>query len=288
MVSSEELLFLQTARELAAQASTLIVEHLRLPIEKKYKEDDSPVTNADLQADAILREGLLNAFPHHGLLSEETGLAGSPDAEYVWVIDPLDGTKAFAKKIPGFCVMVGLLKRGKPYLGVLHDPWEGRVYEAIRGQGAYHVDSENRRSRLHVSSRKNLTQMPLVISTGFPPEALEKIRQRLPGPLVDPINSVGIKVGLLVRQVGDLYLNHHGVHYWDTCAPLLVLEEAGGRMTALNGAALSYDLHRGFDHGHASLASNGLLHSEVLEVLRELALSLGWDQRILGEGGYFR
>ncbi len=288
MVSSEDLLFLQTARQLAAQASAVIVQHLRLPIEKKYKQDDSPVTHADLQSDAILREGLLRAFPHHGLLSEETGLAGSSDAEYVWVIDPLDGTKAFAKKIPGFCVMVGLLKRGQPYLGVVHDPWEGRVYEAIRGQGAYHTGPEGRRRRLQVSSRKHLNEMPLVISTGFPPEALEKIRQRLSGPLVDPINSVGIKVGLLVRQEGDLYLNHHGVHYWDTCAPLVILEEAGGKITALNGAVLRYDLSRGFDHGHASLASNGYLHDEVLKILQELALSLGWDQRILGEGGDFR
>lgn len=265
----EERRMLTVARELAERAADEIRTRLPSAEVQSRKADNSPVTEADLVADRILREGLAKAFPDHSILTEENGLSGRAGSPWAWCIDPLDGTKAFAKKIPGFCVMVGLLKEGKPHLGVVVDPLEERAYEAVSGQGAFH-SHRGRVDRLHVSRRRDFGAMPLVVSTGFPEAVLAAIRERLGSPVLPPVNSVGIKVGLLVRQTGDVYVNHHGVHYWDTCAPQIILEEAGGIFTRMDGSELSYDLGRGFSHESKTLASNGTRHRDLVDAFAKL------------------
>jgi Archaeal fructose-1,6-bisphosphatase and related enzymes of inositol monophosphatase family len=263
---SQDQRFLSVARRLAEEAAQAVLALHDNDSVQSRKEDESPVTQADLRSDEIIRTGLLQEFPNHAILTEEAGMTGAGDSDFVWMVDPLDGTKAYAKKIPGFCVMVGLLKFGKPYLGVVVDPLEGRIYEAIRGQGAFQTFG-GKKEKLTVSVRDDFSKMPLVVSTGFPEEALNKIRDELPGPLLPPINSVGIKVGLLVRQEADIYVNHHGVSYWDTCAPKVILEEAGGSFTRIGGSPLEYPLYEPYSHQTKTLASNGTLHSELVQVL---------------------
>lgn len=265
--------FLATAQDLATQAGQVVMGYLHGSYTQERKADNSPVTEADLASDKLIREGLRQAFPEHGILTEETGLLPGKNSEYLWVVDPLDGTKAFAKGIPGFCVMIGLLKNGVPELGVVMDPLEGRLYDGLRGGGAFQT-YQGKRQALQVSSRQDFSEMPLLISTGFPSPKLEEAKTRLGCPVLKPINSVGIKVGLLVRQVGDIYLNHHGVHYWDTCAPQVILEAAGGKMTLLNGQALRYEFDEGaqekFCHPTPTLATNGTRHQDLLELCDEL------------------
>jgi len=261
--------YLEVARRLAEEAAQEILSLHDQDSVQSRKEDHSPVTQADLRSDEIIRGGLARAFPEHAILTEENGLSGNRNSDWVWMIDPLDGTKAYAKKIPGFCVMVGLAHRGQPVLGVVVDPLEGLTYEAVTGQGAFLRKGEQRH-KLSVSPRKEFSEMPLVVSTGFPEGPLKKIQARLQVPSLPPINSVGIKVGLLVRQVGDIYLNHHGVHYWDTCAPQIILEEAGGMFTKLNGQPLAYDLQAPFNHDARTLASNGDRHEELVKILKDI------------------
>ncbi len=261
--------FLKTARQLALQASREVLSLLHQPIAQRRKEDKSLVTEADLKSDAILREGLAKAFPDHAILTEENGISGSKDAEYVWLIDPLDGTKAFAKGIPGFSVMVGLLKNNAPCLGVVVDPLESRLYEAVKGQGAFQEHAGSR-SPLKVSDRKKIDDLRIVVSTGFPEKAMAQLRALCPGPMLGAINSVGIKVGLIVRQEADVYVSHHPVHYWDTCAPQAILEEAGGVFTKLDGSPLVYDMASKFQHEGLTLATNGQRHSELIRSLSGL------------------
>lgn len=262
---------MKVARTLAEQAAQEVLS-LQQSAEIKFrKEDQSPVTEADLRADEIIRSGLSEAFPHHAILTEETGLTGLGHSDYVWMVDPLDGTKAYAKKIPGFCVMIGMLKFGKPYLGVVVDPLESRTYEAIRGQGAF-LTFQGKKEKLQVSARDEFSKMPLVVSTGFPEESLNRIQSELHAPLLPPINSVGIKVGLLVRREADIYINHHAVSYWDTCAPKVILEEAGGSFTRLAGGPLEYPLYAPYSHQTKTLASNGILHSELVQTLSGIKL----------------
>lgn len=257
---------LQTATQLAEQASLAITQLTRNLSKDQRKADESIVTEADFLANQIIVEGIHQAFPEHTILSEESGMDQNINADYVWVIDPLDGTKAYAKGIPGYSVMIGLLKAGLPVLGVVKDPVEGHLYEALRGEGAFHTVNGIRK-KVRVSERNQIENMPLILSPGFPEKELNEIRQKLTGPLVPPINSVGIKVGLLVRQIGDIYLNHHSVSYWDTVAPQIILEEAGGCFTSWNNEALTYNLARGFDHGFKTLATNKVLHSEICSLL---------------------
>lgn len=263
--------FLNVATELARKASEEILKVLKNPTIHARKADSSIVTEADLASEKIILGGLQKAFPDHGILSEEAGVLGNAASDFCWMVDPLDGTKAYAKGIPGFCVMVGLLKEGKPHLGVIVDPLEGHVYQALHGEGAFHL-LNGQKQRLHVSNRNEFKDMPLAISTGFPEKPLAEIRALLPGPLLPPINSVGIKVGLLVRQVGDIYLNHHAVSYWDTCAPQVLLEEAGGMMTKWDGTALTYTPQAPFTHDGPTIASNGTQHSSVVKKLSGLPL----------------
>ena len=259
---------IEIARELALKASNEVIQLLHQPIHQERKKDRSLVTEADLRSDAVLREGLAKAFPDHAIVSEESGISGSSGSEWIWLIDPLDGTKAYAKGISGFCVMVGLLKEGRPHLGVVVDPLQNLIYEAVRGEGAY-LTSGGKRSRLQASSRSDFLKMPLVTSTGFPKEVQDRIIARLKSPICEPINSVGIKVGMLVRQEADIYINHHTVHYWDTCAPQVILEEAGGRFTRLDGKPLKYDLATDHSHNSLTLATNGTRHEELVDLLAE-------------------
>jgi 3'(2'), 5'-bisphosphate nucleotidase len=266
---------LQEASALARSAAETIRSFLHKPLNRKSKADRSPVTAADLAADRLIRKGLSRAFPEHGILTEETGYQKGKDKDWIWVVDPLDGTKAFAKGIPGFCVMIGLLKLGRPYLGVVVDPLEGHEYQALRGKGAFHLLS-GKKTRLKVSDRSDFKEMPLVVSTGFPDPKLERAKKELGCPVLPPINSVGIKVGLLVRQLGDIYLNQHGVHYLDTCAPQVILEEAGGIMTLLNGRPLRYDFSAPVSppmaHPMPTLATNGTRHRDLVEYCKRAGL----------------
>ncbi|MBI3541173.1 MAG: hypothetical protein HY073_03425, partial [Deltaproteobacteria bacterium] len=177
---------LTTAKTLALEASQIILKLRSEKIEQHRKKDHSLVTQADLAADRIIREGLSKAFPEHAILTEENGLSGREGSDWCWLIDPLDGTKAYAKGIAGFSVMIGLLKKGEPYLGVVVDPLKGLVYEAVRGQGAFLSPSPGLRPpspargegiQLRVSTRNDFSQMPLVVSTGFPKEKLSSLRE---------------------------------------------------------------------------------------------------------------
>jgi 3'(2'),5'-bisphosphate nucleotidase len=257
--------FLDAARPLAEKAAARLTELLKQPLTQERKADRSWVTNADYEADSIIREGLHQAFPEHAILTEESALQGSPESEYLWVVDPLDGTRSFIRGTPGYSVMVGLLRHGVPYAGVVVDPVENRTYEALRGLGTYEIHA-GARQRLNVSKRNAWPDMPVVTSTGFPDKYRDALQASWTGPWLMPINSVGIKVGLVVRQAADIYINHHGVHYWDTCAPQIILEEAGGVMTYADGDPVTYPLDGHYLHKNWTLVSNGTRHADALRI----------------------
>lgn len=261
--------FLEVARQLAIEAGRCLMALRQTALVKERKADRSLVTNADRDADRLILTGLRQNFPQHAFLTEESGLEGDPGAEFVWAVDPLDGTKAYARGEAGFSVMIGLWRHGRPHLGVVMDPVENRLYDAVRGGGAHETHS-GKRTALQVSKRREWTDMPIVTSTDFPKEFSSKIQENLPCPWRPAINSVGIKVGLLVRQEADLYFNHHAVHYWDTVAPQVILEEAGGVFTLADGQPLVYDLRSQHRHAGPTLASNGQRHTDFIQAIAPL------------------
>jgi 3'(2'), 5'-bisphosphate nucleotidase len=263
--------FLDVARPLALKAAAALMTLRQSPLSKRQKADHSVVTNGDLEADRIIREGLRRAFPDHAILTEESGLEGDATQEFVWVVDPLDGTRAYVKGTRGFSVMIGLMRAGKPYAGVVADPWDGQLFSAVRGAGTFFSQGGSLEAELvHVSKRNVWSEMPLISSTGFPPKAKAAIEKALPCRWLPALNSVGIKVGVLVRQLADLYLNHHDVHYWDTCAPQVILEEAGGRISYLDGNPLRYEMRGEYRHAMPTLATNAQRHDEALAIVAPL------------------
>lgn len=267
--NSEAESLLDAVRPIATAASDRLMDLRLTTLVKTHKPDHSLVTNADFESDQIIRDGLRRAFPEHSILTEESGLEGSYDSEFLWVVDPLDGTRAYAKGRAGFSVMIGLLKKGAPYAGVVMDPWEGHLYEAVKGHGAFHI-FQGVRKRVQVSKRSTWEEMPIVTSTGFSQPAEKELKNVFNNPWLPAINSVGIKVGLLVRQEADIYINHHHVHYWDTIAPYVVLDEAGGMFTDMDGEPLQYQVKKTLRHAYQTLATNGTRHEDARRLIQPL------------------
>jgi len=263
--------------ELARKAGAEVMEVARTGVERELKDDDTIVTNADRRSNEIILAGLRERFPGDAILSEESGTSGNDDSEWLWVVDPLDGTRAFAKQIAGFSVMIGLLRDWTPVLGVVFDPLEGWLYHAVAGEGAFAARTGGAGAeRVKVSDRRSGQTMPLICSPGVREELREAILARLGLPPGHLINSVGIKVGLLVRQEGDIYFNHHSVSYWDTVAPLLIAREAGAEATMLDGRPFTYDrASESLRHHGPSLVTNGTRHEEIRQEIEALVAQYG-------------
>jgi len=268
---------LGAAIELARGAGGEVTDAARTGLESEVKDDDSIVTNADRRSNEFILSGLKDRFPEDAILSEESGTSGTEGSDWLWVVDPLDGTRAFAEQIAGFSVMIGLMRDWSPVLGVVYDPLDGWLYHAVAGEGAFAVrPGESDAERVEVSDHSDGDAMPLICSPSVNEELREAIIAQMGLPRGYLINSVGIKVGLLVRQEGDIYFNHHSVSYWDTVAPLLIAREAGAEATMLDGRPFTYDRDsESLKHRGPSVVTNGTRHEEIRRDLERLVERYG-------------
>ncbi len=224
------------------------------------------VTEADLASEKHITSLIRGHFPSHHILAEETGgTAHSALADdYYWIIDPLDGTTNFSHGFPCYAVSIGVEHDGQPVVGVIYDPTRDELFAAERGAGATCNGKQ-----IRVSTIDRL-EKALVVS-GFPYDVRERMDEYLPAWREFLKHSQG------VRRLGSAALDmtcvatgrmdgfwEHGLHAWDTAAGWMLIEEAGGRVTKLDGSP--------FDNFSASLlCTNGLVHDEMLAVLRSLA-----------------
>lgn len=253
--------YLNTAVEIARESGALLAELFTQPMEITYKRRSDLVTAADRRSEALIVEQLRRHFPEHGIVAEEGGGHSAP-SEYCWYVDPLDGTTNFAHGFPMFCVTLGLACRGEVIAGVVYDPTRNDLYTAERGGGAY----LNGR-RLQVSRTEKLSEG--LVATGFPPFATN--------------HDLNIKFYFRftelshgIRRCGSAALDLCSVaagrfdgfwelklNPWDKAAGSLLVTEAGGRMSDIQG--------RPFDLlGDDVFASNGLIHDQMLEVFAEI------------------
>jgi 3'(2'), 5'-bisphosphate nucleotidase len=262
---------LDTAIDLARRAGERIRALHGIEIAVERKHDDSPVTQADREANTLIVGGLAAAFPGDGILSEEAPDDGSRlTRPRVWMIDPLDGTKDFIRGREGFAVMIGLLDGVKPALGVVYQPIGDALYWATRGGGAFRQIAGGAPVRLAVSRVSDPADIRMVASKSHRTAAIDQVRAELG--ISDELNvgSVGLKLGLIAAGERDLYVNPAGhSKLWDACAPEALLTEAGGRLTDLHGDPLDY---RGHELGNVRglIASNGVLHDQVVRRLAAL------------------
>lgn len=272
---------LQRAISLAQAAGREIMAHYATEFvaEEKVGVDDhaEPVTEADRRASRIIVEALEGDFPHDAVLSEE-----EPDdierrlaSERVWIIDPLDGTAGFVKRDGDFSVQIGLAESGIPVVGVVYMPFHRILSYAAKGTGAFVVRGDEEPRRLTTSNTAELERLTLAMSRNHPSSRMGTIIEAFGFEKIYNRGSVGLKVGLIADRTCDIYIHPSPrTKLWDTCAPQIILEEAGGKFTDLFGRPFRYD-RRDLQNRNGILASNGAAHQAAIERLKPLLDEFG-------------
>ncbi len=272
---------LETAVRLAREAGAKVLEYYALEViaEEKLGLDNfaEPVTVADRASSRIIVDGLGEQFPDDFILSEEEldDPDGRTQVDRVWITDPIDGTWGFLKKDGDFAVQIGLAIRGEPVVGVVYVPAHGHLYYAAKDQGSFVSIDDGEPRRLHASDNTDLSQMSLAVSRNHRSPKISRIVSELGLKNEIQRGSVGLKVGLVAEAICDLYIHlSPRTKFWDTCAPQIILEEAGGRLTDLFGEQIRYGISDVQNHG-GIVAANGAAHEAIIERLRPLLNEFG-------------
>lgn len=255
--------YLETAVEIARESGALLAHYFERRVAFETKGEFDLVTEADRASEKLVVERLRTHFPSHSIVAEEGGGHTNAASEYTWFVDPLDGTTNFAHGFPVFNVTLGLARAGEMIAGVVYDPMRQEMFAAELGAGAY---LNNR--RIHVSTTKKISDS--LSSTGFPSRKRHhNINIHFYYQLAMASHGVrrtgSAAVDLAAVAAGRLdYFWEFGLKPWDMAAGILLVSEAGGRVTDMKGDALSVTAS---DH---LLADNGTLHEEVLEAFRTI------------------
>jgi len=266
---------LEFTRELALRAGAVVMGWFRGDY-AVHDKDGQPVTIADQQSNALIVAALAERFPADGILAEETPVLDDHwrRSERCWVVDPLDGTSDFVKGREGFAVMIGLLERGRPVLGVVHVPKAGRTFVGAVGLGAWEErgaragEPPTERRPLRCSTRAQTSELRVIASIAHRDERLEAALAALAPKERLSVGSVGYKVGKITADEADLYVaTTSSIHLWDTVGPEAILVAAGGAMLDLDGRPLDYSGPQ-LNHRRGLLATNGACAPAVLGKLR--------------------
>ncbi len=257
---------------LAHYSSDIISEH-KIGLDKRPE----PVTAADREASSIIVQGLAAVFPSDAILSEEAAdeLDSRLARDRVWIIDPIDGTAGFIKRDGDFAIQIGLAEDGIPKVGVVYLPAHDRLYFAAKGGGTFLHERGSGPEKMNVSSKTDFAEINIAVSRDHRSPKMSRIIHGLGLRSEIGRGSVGIKIGMIVEQTCDLYIHlSHRTKFWDTCAPQIILEEAGGRLTDLFGAEFRYDLGNVLNL-NGILASNRAVHDKAIEHLSPILKELG-------------
>jgi myo-inositol-1(or 4)-monophosphatase len=249
---------LETAIQAARAAGRILVERLPAAREVRVKGLRDIVTDADLAAEKAIVEIIHARFPGHALLTEEAGehAGGAP---CVWVVDPLDGTTNYSRRFPTFSVSIGLVHRGQLALGVVHDPLRDHLFVAERGRGATLNGAP-----LRVSDFDQVSHVVVGLDWAHAQENRREVLARLGriAPVCRTLRVIG-SAALAQCYVAAGWLDayfHVGLKPWDMAAGLLIIEEAGGRVTNISGQPWQPWVPR-------VLVSNGHVHQALLELM---------------------
>jgi myo-inositol-1(or 4)-monophosphatase len=257
---------LTIAIDAARGAGAAIMEAFRSGIAVQYKEEDQPVTEADLAADRFIKETLLAARPNYGWLSEET--LDDParlDEDPVWIVDPIDGTNSFVEGRPEFAVSIGLAREGIPVVGVVYNPATDELYHATKGGGAF-LNGEP----IRVRAKPEGEDLPCLVCSRS---------ERLIGELsaleerwaLTPLGSTAYKIVKVAEGVFQGYVSARIRHEWDLCAAVLILEEAGGEALTLEAQPIRFNRPEPYVSGIAALPLHAeAARAELLAHLRSL------------------
>lgn len=252
---------LEVALEAAKSAGAVIEQYFETSLEKRQKEDTSIVTEADSASEKIIIEKLSSSFPHDTIIGEEGGEQGG-DNEYEWFVDPLDGTSNFANALPIFAISIGLMKEGRPVLGVVYNPVIPSLFYAEEGEGAYWNEkpisvSDQQVGQGVVTLASSRIAEDKKHSTGLVATLNEQL-----GASVRVLGCIALDLSYLARGGIEGVINL-GTKEWDYTAGAAILLEAGGSITNLQGDA--WDPRKGY-----FVASNGVAHKDLISVTNTL------------------
>lgn len=250
-----------TLLEAVQSAGTLISDRFHTAFSVSHKDGiNNLVTEVDQASEQLISKLIRSRFPDHGLVGEEYGIS-IPDAEYKWIIDPIDGTVNYAHGVPLCCVSIGLMQADDIILGAVYNPMLNELFFAEKGKGAFLNDRP-----ITVSGKKDFDSAYLV--TGFPyqfPEGKDPLK----------IFSKIVASGIPVRRLGSAALDlcwvacgrfdgfwEYNLQSWDVAAGYLIVEEAGGKITDFAGNPASV-------WGRETLATNGHIHETLRSAIIE-------------------
>jgi len=250
---------------LAREAGALLMQYFHQGLKIEYKGDADLVTAADRASETLIRERIRAQFPSHDVLGEEQGLSDS-GSEYRWYVDPLDGTTNFAHGYPVFCVSIALEHRSADaadrVAGVVYDPTRDEMFTAEKGMGA-----QLNGKAIRVSKATQLKES--LLATGFPSHKRHK------NPNIHFYHQITLRTHG-VRRAGSAALDlcnvasgrfdgfwEFNLNPWDTAAGVLIVEEAGGKVTRYDGSPFELN-------SRETLASNGLVHDALLHEFHEI------------------
>src|SRR5215469_5870782 len=253
---------------IALEAGALLMQHFHKGLKIEYKGDADLVTAADRASEVLIRERIKKQFSSHDVLGEEQRLADQ-GGDFRWYVDPLDGTTNFAHGYPVFCVSMAVEQRstGKRVAAVVYDPTRDELFSAELGKGAQ-LNSKP----IHVSKAAQLKEC--LVATGFPSHKRHK------NPNIHLYHQITLRTHG-VRRAGSAALDlccvacgrfdgfwEFNLNPWDTAAGVLIVEEAGGKVTRFDGAPFELN-------SRETLASNGLVHEALVHEFQEIFAGRG-------------
>ncbi len=240
-------------------------ESIASSVHLRDKCHNNPLTQADLEADTLLRHRLLDATPHFGWLSEET--VDHPDRlskQWTWVVDPIDGTKEFITGLPQFAISVALVNNGKPVAACIYNQATQELYTAIQGDGDRLNDQP-----IQTSSRQQLMGASCLASRSETQRG--EWQPFLNEWQIQTMGSIAYKLALVASGHYDMTFTLTPKNEWDFCAGTLLIQEAGGQVSHKNGEPFCFNqIKPGI---RALLATNGSLHAQLLTRLKDVPFS---------------
>jgi myo-inositol-1(or 4)-monophosphatase len=260
--------FLPAMSAIAREAGALLMHYFHQHLKIEYKGEADLVTAADRASEVLIRERIAALWPGHDVLGEEQGLSDR-GSEYRWYVDPLDGTTNFAHGYPVFCVSMGLEHKGRRIAGVVYDPTRDELFSAELGRGAW-LNGE----AIQVSKTGMVKES--LLATGFPSQKRHK------NPNIYFYHQITLH-SHGVRRAGSAALDlcnvacgrydgfwEFNLNPWDTAAGVLIVEEAGGRVTRFDGSGFEID-------SRETLASNGVIHAALLKEFADIFAGRGLE-----------
>ncbi len=251
-------------------AGKTVMKIYNQPFETKIKSDNSPITEADIASNKIIQK--IISTSDYPILSEETkDNKKRLEKETVWIIDPLDGTSDFINKTGEFTIMIGLVRKQVPILGIIYCPPQNTLYVAQQNQGSYQLVGE-KWSKMSVSTISDLTKSRTVYSRHHSEESERLFFKYIKTKKLTKRGS-SLKAIDVASGTSELYFTStNKIKQWDTCASYCLVKEAGGNMTDVYGNDLNYNIDD-VNHQNGIIVINGLVHEKVINSYKKFLKS---------------